>query len=202
MVDKVKADGGLVTALFQAIEHGQNRIASVPGLLKQVIQEDAWRQFALPHSVSVRQYQHFSEFVQDYLGISIDDLKAICTSRADHEALDLIDRVTTAQHGGDHSKVDNVSLASASDGNSNTYALRKLRKDAPEIHAQVIAGELSPNAGMVKAGFRVKTFTIKVDTHSTVKAIQKHFNHEQRQEIIELLRGSPATPPPSEAIKP
>ena len=32
--------------------------------------------------------------------------------------------------------------------------IRRLRKDAPEIHARVIAGELSPNAGMVEAGFR------------------------------------------------
>jgi len=39
-------------------------------------------------------------------------------------------------------------------GTSRQYALRKLRRDAPAIHARVLAGELSPHAGMIEAGFR------------------------------------------------
>jgi hypothetical protein len=31
---------------------------------------------------------------------------------------------------------------------------RRLRKDRPDIHERVLAGELSPNAGMMEAGFR------------------------------------------------
>ena len=34
--------------------------------------------------------------------------------------------------------------------------LRRLRKDRPDIHARVLAGELSPHGGMVAAGFRKK----------------------------------------------
>ena len=34
--------------------------------------------------------------------------------------------------------------------------LRRLRKDRPDIHARVLAGELSPHAGMIEAGFRKK----------------------------------------------
>ena len=186
MVDKVKADGGLVTALFQAIEHGQNRIASVPGLLKQVIQEDAWRQFALPHSVSVRQYHHFSEFVQDYLFISIDDLKAICTSRADNEALDLIDQITTNPRGAHHY---NIMMKESEQGTSNTYALRKLRKDRPDLHAKVISGDISPHSAMVEAGFRYKQFTIVLDPDKAARAIKRHFNESQCRHIVELLEG-------------
>ena len=39
-------------------------------------------------------------------------------------------------------------------GNSRAAALRRLRKDRPDIHARVLAGELSPHAGMIEAGFR------------------------------------------------
>jgi hypothetical protein len=39
-------------------------------------------------------------------------------------------------------------------GTSRAYALRRLRKDRPDIHARVLAGELSPHGGMVEAGFR------------------------------------------------
>jgi hypothetical protein len=40
-------------------------------------------------------------------------------------------------------------------GNSNTYALRKLRKDRPDLHEQVVSGEKSPHAAMVEADFRL-----------------------------------------------
>ena len=41
-------------------------------------------------------------------------------------------------------------------GNSRAYALRRLRKDRPDIHARVLAGELTPHAGMTEAGLRKK----------------------------------------------
>jgi len=47
---------------------------------------------------------------------------------------------------------DDVNVRPA--GNSRAAALRRLRKDRPDIHARVLAGELSPHAGMVEAGFR------------------------------------------------
>jgi hypothetical protein len=39
-------------------------------------------------------------------------------------------------------------------GNSLAAALRRLRKDRPDIYARVLAGEISAHAGMVEAGFR------------------------------------------------
>jgi hypothetical protein len=41
-------------------------------------------------------------------------------------------------------------------GNSRAAFLRRLRKGRPDIHARVLAGELSPHAGMTEAGFRKK----------------------------------------------
>ncbi len=45
--------------------------------------------------------------------------------------------------------VDNVH-SSKPDGNSRQAALRSLRKNAPEIHDEVISGKLSAHAGMLK----------------------------------------------------
>jgi hypothetical protein len=41
-------------------------------------------------------------------------------------------------------------------GNSAAKALRTLRDKRPDIHARVLAGELSPRAGMIEAVFRKK----------------------------------------------
>ena len=65
--------------------------------------------------------------------------------------------------------------------------LRKLRKDSPEIHAKVIAGEISPHAGMVAAGFRKKTATVSVDPKSFATAILRRFTSAEIREIIEAL---------------
>lgn len=42
-------------------------------------------------------------------------------------------------------------------GTSAAAAIRRLRKDRPDIHARVLAGELSAHAGMREAGFRKPT---------------------------------------------
>ncbi len=39
-------------------------------------------------------------------------------------------------------------------GHSCERALRRLRKDRPDLHARVLSDELSPHAAMVEAGFR------------------------------------------------
>lgn len=68
--------------------------------------------------------------------------------RDDPEALDLLDRATVARQGRPTGNPDNVSVSGADleHGHSRQYALRKLRRDAPEVHARVLAGELSAHA--------------------------------------------------------
>jgi hypothetical protein len=48
-------------------------------------------------------------------------------------------------------------------GNSRAAFLRRLRKDRPDIHARGLAGELSPHAGMIEAGFRKQPVRNKAD---------------------------------------
>jgi hypothetical protein len=65
-----------------------------------------------------------------------------------------------AEHGGDRrseeaqDQVDNVN--SKDGGNSESYAIRRLKRDAPELAEQVLDGKMSANAAAVEAGFRTK----------------------------------------------
>src|SRR5690349_16370874 len=47
-----------------------------------------------------------------------------------------------------------------SDANTATYALRRLKRDHPELAERVVCGELSPNAATIEAGFRKRTFIV------------------------------------------
>ncbi len=94
-------------------------------------------------------------------------LKRMC--RDDRTALDALDKVTTGKRGGDQKSAeviintDIISIDSKRNeqhGTQREYALRKLRDDAPSLHARVLAGELSPHAAMLEAGFRKRTISI------------------------------------------
>jgi hypothetical protein len=52
---------------------------------------------------------------------------------------------------------DNVTqLTKTEKGNSRAYTVSRLQREAPELFAQVAAGELSANAAAIQAGFRKK----------------------------------------------
>jgi hypothetical protein len=131
----------------------------VPALLKRVLAEGSWREFVTQRGERVV-HERFADFAgtPPLKGIGTDVALVRRIVADDPEALDLLDRALQNPHGGDHSKANNVQVAPA--GNTRERALRKLRKDAPELHADVLAGRLTAHAAMVQAGFRPRTFTV------------------------------------------
>ena len=74
-------------------------------------------------------------------------------------------------------------------GNRAAYAHHRLRRDRPDIHARVLAGELSPHAGMIEAGFRKKTGRRKLTLLDRVqKLLPKLTATELRQLRLDLNR--------------
>jgi hypothetical protein len=81
------------------------------------------------------------------MGCDLAMLKRICAQ--DPEALDMLDQVMQRPWGGNRRsadfKSDNVRLEQEQHyGNSASAALRRLRKERPDLHARVLAGEMSP----------------------------------------------------------
>src|SRR5262245_53066346 len=80
-----------------------------------------------------------------------------------------LEKALQRKHGGDHGnqytggKSNIVTLATQPKGNERAKALRRLRKDRPDLHEQVLEKKLSPHAAMVEAGFRPKTITVPID---------------------------------------
>lgn len=188
----LRARGGLVDALSSALDSGGHGLSNVPVLLKRLLAEEGWREFETVRGEVVR-HERFEEFVAapplKGLGAEISLIKRIVAD--DPEAVDLLDQALQGKHGGDRSKLDNVQLASPSsapDGNSQARALRRLRKDAPELHAEVIAGRLSAHAAMVKAGLRARTISVPVEHPDRVAAaLRRHMTQEQLEELVRHL---------------
>lgn len=69
-------------------------------------------------------------------------------------------------------------------GNSETYALRKLRKDRPDIHARVLNGELSAHAGMIEAKFRNKQASRKMTALDQLRRWWKKASEDERATFL------------------
>lgn len=128
----------------------------------------------------------------DGLGVSYDFFTMIC--KADMKDLDAFDQVDVQPQGGNRNPYGragkpeeeinhNIIMVDSSggpeQGTSCQYSLRKLRKSAPEYHARVLAGELSPHAAMIQAGFRKKTMTLPCDVESLAQPLRPARPHGQ-----------------------
>ena len=191
-----------VALLTSSVRRGSSGLHSVPGLVKQIIREDMWQKRVIEATGELVECKTFAEFVTSPppkgVGTDVETLKRLC--HEDMEALDLIDRVTVAEQGapaGNRNAVKletNASIVSVCSGetevqhgNTRQYALRKLRKDAPELHAKVLAGEVSPHQAMIEAGFRRKTATIPLDPEGAARAIIRHFEYDDLLTLVDLL---------------
>lgn len=187
----LKKNANLVEALGSSLRSGDHGLKAVPGLVKRVLAEEAWRSFVTQRGELV-EYDHFEEFVATPplkgLGASIDLVRTLV--RDDPVALDLFDQATQRPA---HLKatamrddVDDIHVRPA--GTSREAGLRRLRKDRPDLHAEVLAGALSTHAAMVKAGFWRKKITIPVDTpENTALALRRNLTPEAVEELARLL---------------
>lgn len=189
--DPLQGNAVLVDALGAALRRGGNALGTVPDLLKRILREESWREFVTQRGEYVL-HEKFADFVVAPplagIGASIDLVRRVVGD--DTEAIDLLDQALAGQHGGPRTKVNNINLGPSVTprGTSKEYALRKLRKDSPELHAEVVAGRISAHAAMVKAGFRPATFSVRADSAESVAAtLRRRLPPEMLAAIAERL---------------
>jgi hypothetical protein len=164
----------VANALQQSLAEGEHGLTVVPKLVVKIVDEELWRAIYCGPTKTLVEFKSFAEFVTtslpEGLGCTIKMIQNIC--RDSPAALDAIDRAT-ANPVGRPETLDNIQdLRPAPTGTSKDAALRRLRKDRPDLHAKVLAEELSANAAMVAAGFRKKP----TPDEAAVKAIGKAEN--------------------------
>jgi hypothetical protein len=189
--DHLREAGIIVAHLNRALLDGSRDLSTIPALIRRVIAENMWRQWVDPASgrkVPQRPFRSFHEFiatpsVKGGLGSTVRQLEALC--KDDKEALSLLD-AALQRPAHIHADVNNVNVRPV--GNSESAALRRLRKDAPELHAEVLAERLTAHAAMLQAGFRPKTITIAVTRPDAVaRSLRKHMSPSDLAALIAYL---------------
>ena len=182
--DPLRARGEEIHVLASFIRNS-SATELVPDAFIRVMESGAWRHWRNELKREV-QPADFKEFVETKypsgIGTTLETLRKLITGHP--QALNFYDKAMQREPY-IHADVDNVNVRPT--GNTEAYALRKLRKDAPEVHKQVLDGEISPHAGMIKAGFRKKTATVPLEVDAIVRLIQRRFSHNEIQMILNLL---------------
>lgn len=184
MADDLRGNALINDSLGSALRSGDHALGTVPALLKRVLADETWREFITKRGEHV-QHDRFTDFVtaKPLRGLGSDMALIERIVANDTETLDLLDQALQTPTG-----VHNVNTRPH--GNAGATALRRLRKDAPELHADVLAGRLSAHGAMVQAGFRPKTVSVPVTKPEAVaRSLLKYMSADDIAKLIAALLG-------------
>lgn len=195
----LKAKGEMVRQVSHLTKCGASDIQLLIDSLRILLEKKCWRKFT--DHVEGKQHEHetWESFVTsakpfDGLNVTVELIDNMV--RDDKALVDLIDQAKQKKPGNptganQHAKggnLDNVKNSSYPSGNSADAALRRLRKERPDLHKQVINREKTPNAAMIEAGFRPKTATIRLDKiESIATTLKKKLSKSQIKKLKEIL---------------
>lgn len=204
-VDERKQSGIIVSCLQGAIFQGAAGLDDVPSLVKRILSEKRWQEREIPQTRGVQTFTRFAEFVTtppvEGLGTTVKTLRRLCAD--DPEAAALLEKELTVEPGGNNNPegiggkshkivivdiINNDNGRDSPTGTNAAYALRRLRKDAPEVYEEVSRGALTPHAGMIKAGLRPKMRSIPADDPvQAARSLARAFDTDQLLQLIDEL---------------
>jgi hypothetical protein len=109
------------------------------------------------------------------------------------EAEDKLNRREAGSHGRGRpldvaTKTDDVNVYRRPTGNTRAAALRRLLKHRPDIHARVLAGEITANAGMIEAGFRKPQPSRKKSAFQKIQELLPQLSAAELDALANLIR--------------
>lgn len=191
-----KESGAIVSSLQHALGEGEHGLKHVPGLIKRTLQSRAWKSRIVRETKQEVSFTRFADFVSaplvEGLGANLEIIRKLI--RDDPEALSLFDQAVQGKPGNpsganqyQSGTVDNIHDSTRPTGTSAQAALRRLRKNRPDLLKRVEAGELSAHSAMIEAGFLKSTLTIQPTVQGFARAINAKLSTEQRSELRNLI---------------
>lgn len=169
-------DNDVINALQQEMGRGSAKLFDVvPTLLRTVIDEKAWLGRT---DKAGRPFETFESFVTHPLwwGLesTVGDLLAYCRNAADVQQMINAELAAAPKHVGRGHRTD---IVNPNSGNAATYALRRLKRDWPDLADQVVKGALTANAAAIAAGFRKKMISVPAtDLDAAMRILARHYD--------------------------
>lgn len=186
----------IVREVISSTASGADVMSALPGLVRQLLDEEAWREFAIPGGSTVR-HETFGAFVKadppKGLGGRKAQLVALCGADeklADQVQARLREEVAqAAPHGGNRRSdefQDGTTILKSSRSNDAEHTIARLKRDDPDLARQVTSGEVSAYAAARSKGW--KPPRIQVTTPERVAdKLRDYMPPDARRRLAELL---------------
>lgn len=189
MAENLKERYGQVRALRNGMARGEAGLSLVPRALVYTIESGAWREFIVEETGEVVRYDRFADFVTtqplEGLGFTVDLLRNLC--RDDDEAIQKLSEAMTNPVGKPSNSLKFSELPPSDNSNTNGKVLSRMSEQAPELRTKVEAGQLSPHAAAVAAGFRVRQVSVSTaDPQSAARTLARAWGDRLGELIAEL----------------
>jgi hypothetical protein len=175
---KERAD--LVNTVGSALSRGEHTLTVLPELIRQLLEEEAWKEFETKMGKHVV-YSEFEEFVLtpplSGLGANIRLVRRLVSD--DPVTLDLLDQAMQKPPGGDkrsaEARENIIRVIHPNDieekQDRSGKLIRRLRKDFPELHEQVLRGEKTETAAAVEAKIYPERIIVNLNKPESAAAL-------------------------------
>ena len=187
-----------VQAVYRAASGASHEL--IPALAK-IVETENWREFVRPNR-GLQTYATFAHFCDGVLGLSAEAIEALLNRSTAKHAARLVTKAIregvepSGANGGDRKsqqyQSSNTTLISNVDSDTRDVIslLARLKRDWPDLAAEVIEGTLSTNAAAIRAGIKHQFISVRADDPgSAINSLLKHYT---RTQLLETLNQLPA----------
>jgi hypothetical protein len=189
--DRLRRNANLVDALGGALRDGGHALGAVPGLLKQVLAEDGWREFVTQRGEHV-EHERFEDFVTmpplKGLGATAELVERVIGT-GDPDLLRLWRNARKGKPGRPRKGAENNGDSPSNIGDAKTgLDAERLAREAPEEYEAVRRGEKTINGAARDAGIRPHRISVRLDRPDSIaRSLRKHMPPDQLAELARLL---------------
>lgn len=192
----------IVREVISSTSSGADVMSALPGLVRQLLDDEAWREFTAPGGRTVR-HGTFGSFVlaepPDGLGGRRNQLATLCGTDEDLAARvrallrEEIPPAESATHAGPGrgNKTDGGTIGfTPSRSNGAEHTIARLKRDDPELAEKVVRGEVTPNAAAHEKGWRKPRIVVS-SPEAVARSLLKYMSADDIAKLIAVLLGVP-----------
>lgn len=167
--------------VFAAASGSANEL--VPALAK-IVSTGNWREFIHPMR-GLLTFQTFGAYCSEFLRLSAETVYTLLERSQYPKDADTVrqmmrDEVRAARDSAGRPLASNVCNTNISEQTDGTYVIARLKRDDPELAAEVVAGNITPHAAAIRAGIRKPRCQVRTDDPSlAVQALLRFYTREQ-----------------------
>ncbi len=167
--------------VFSAASGSANEL--IPALAK-IVSTGHWREFVHPMR-GLLVFQTFGAYCSDFLRLSAETVYTLLERSQYPKDADTVrqmmrEEISPCRDAKGGPIPSNFGITKVTNENDSTYVIARLKRDDPELAAEVVAGKITSHAAAVKAGIRKPRCQVRTDDPSlAVQALLRFYTREQ-----------------------